>query len=757
MTYIEPLPNTVRNILKQSPNTHPGLALDKYVQAYDPSAVDSGKLSELVQKPALDKVVQLSRTAPSGLDLERLLQRRTAMLGGLDATIFECTTAGPLTLHLSRASALENAGLCLHHLYGFTYLPGSGLKGMARAYAETVWLPGQKDQSAARANCSRIFGTGAEGKTSTAGEIIFHDAWPCQWPVLSTDILNNHNVKYYAGKSDPGDWDNPVPVYFLSVAAGTTFSFALSPRRIGTDPGLTRLAREWLLGALCHLGAGAKTNAGYGAFIPKEEPVPPLASDARAVFETEVELVTPAFLAGAQQGKDDCVLRPATLRGLMRWWWRTLHAGHVDRKTLQDMEAMIWGDTKKAGAVRITVQTLGEQMPQLFDLKQGNSPKIDFLKNNELQPQPNRKTSQGLFYFAYGMSDGGKKRWFILPGSKWKIHIDAKNSLFDKISVDKEIVLRQAVASLWLFTNYGGVGSKSRKGFGSLKSSINNVDHSWCIKSGQLLRDHCLPNVRKDARIQGVSINNAIIKEIDTEWSNYWYALDQIGYSAQSFAQTMKHNAAKKALGLPRKIGHPVTGTFREPETRRHSSPVHFHMHKSDKGALSIRIAAFPSQRLPDYTTSKSFLQKYVNWVKTDIRSHSAAKQKGKSTPYIPGSAHGHTVYSPAFDAKQVNFPNTGDKVETLLLEEKTKKGGWKAKHLKSELSGPVQNSSDVPSDKKPGDSVTLIVQSVNPREIAFRYPTAADAQKQKDGSHKQGKAGRGGSGSHGGRHGGRR
>ena len=38
-------------------------------------------------------------------------------------------TSGRLTLHLARASALENAGLCLHPLYGFTYLPGTGLKG----------------------------------------------------------------------------------------------------------------------------------------------------------------------------------------------------------------------------------------------------------------------------------------------------------------------------------------------------------------------------------------------------------------------------------------------------------------------------------------------------------------------------------------------------------------------------------------------------------------------------------------------------
>ena len=59
----------------------------------------------------------------------------------MGALRWRCATTGPLTLHLVRASALENAGICLHPLYGFVYLPGTGLKGMARAYAETVWLP----------------------------------------------------------------------------------------------------------------------------------------------------------------------------------------------------------------------------------------------------------------------------------------------------------------------------------------------------------------------------------------------------------------------------------------------------------------------------------------------------------------------------------------------------------------------------------------------------------------------------------------
>src|SRR5690606_37175482 len=79
--------------------------------------------------------------------------------------------------------------------------------------------------------------------------------------------------------------------------------------------------------------------------------------------------------------------------------------------------------------------------------------------------------------------------------------------------------------------------------------------------------------------------------------------------------------------------------------------------------------------------------------------------------------------------ASKATLPNAGDRVNAELLEEKTKKGGWKAKHRDSVLVCPIQTWSDVPADKKPGDAVLLIVRFANVREIAFRYPTPADDQ----------------------------
>jgi CRISPR-associated protein Cmr6 len=71
-----------------------------------------------------------------------------------------------------------------------------------------------------------------------AGAVVFHDAWPVEWPRLQVDILNNHHAGYYQKAEPPGDWDSPVPVYFLSVPPGQRFRFAVSPRRDDCGPEL---------------------------------------------------------------------------------------------------------------------------------------------------------------------------------------------------------------------------------------------------------------------------------------------------------------------------------------------------------------------------------------------------------------------------------------------------------------------------------------------------------------------------------------
>ncbi len=768
MGFFAPLPGGMRDCISR--NTHPGLLLDKYVASWDPSA-PTGKLSESVQRPTVEGVAKLSQRPPEGFDYSAFKNRRGRMLECLGAVAFTCTTVGPLTLHLARASALENAGICLHPLYGFVYLPGTGLKGMARAYAETVWLPAQSDPVAAWRQIEVVFGWAPgsdllaprtpkpwkpsdapnpdKDESACSGCIIFHDAWPEQWPPLIADILNNHHSSYYKDGEPPGDWDSPVPVYFLAVPAGQTFSFAVSKRRSDVPTDLLALAQRWLAGALVHEGAGAKTATGYGRFKPAAGERPPLQSPARGEFNATLELVTPAFLAGANQHGEEarchCDLRPATIRGLLRWWWRILHAGHMNAKTLAALEAAIWGDVNGGGAVRLTITPISEVTPLLYDK--------DFIsKHNQLPTPPNKKTTQGLWYHSFGMDDRKKEggvsrrlqRYFLIPGTRWALHLTARPTAYDQrdekgnivqhVAIsDPDIPLRQAQAALWLLCHYGGVGSKSRKGFGSLAEPAELIgwDQERCKEVSRQLREHCRLT-KQPPSFQGAG--SAALEQmlpspdIPTKWTNYWHVLDHVGAMAQSFAQSYKHDPAKKALGLPRKVqGH---GTFKPGRhvKDRHASPVFYHLTKAVDGYI-VRVTAFPSSELPNLVASRDFLQKLLEHLKSLVQQINTNSSQGRTAPVNPigpSSTPTPAKSQPITPAKPAGptLPKVNERVEAQLLEKKTRKGGWRAKHLKSGIPGPIQNSTVVPADKKAGDIVTLVVKAVTPKEISFAWPS---------------------------------
>jgi hypothetical protein len=73
-----------------------------------------------------------------------------------------------------------------------------------------------------------------------------------------------------------------------------------------------------------------------------------------------------------------------------------------------------------------------------------------------------------------------------------------------------------------------------------------------------------------------------------------------------------------------------------------------------------------------------------------------------------------NTRSHPNGDHRRPSLPESGSKVECVLLPEKTRKGGWKAKLLQGGLEGSITNTSDVPKSAKPDQKVTLRVGAIS-------------------------------------------
>ncbi|HDQ72520.1 MAG TPA: type III-B CRISPR module RAMP protein Cmr6 [Chloroflexi bacterium] len=265
-----PLPHDTAEVLvkarKQCANL--GLWLDRYVDyeldrkdnTYKPSErarrrkERDGRNEWLLSSKRLESVIQAHYA------------RWRASLSGEGRAFreFQAEPEWRVVVGLGGPSPLETA-ITLHRVYGFPVIPGSGLKGMARAYAELGEGKNEHDPEfwAVFGGVRRVNREGQEVEERAAGLVCFLDAVPKQPPNLELDVMNPHYPNYYQGDEPPANYQSPVPIYFLTVGQSSPFAFGVVAR---TQDGNNHLdkAVEWLQGGLREMGTGGKTTAGYG-------------------------------------------------------------------------------------------------------------------------------------------------------------------------------------------------------------------------------------------------------------------------------------------------------------------------------------------------------------------------------------------------------------------------------------------------------------------------------------------------------------
>jgi hypothetical protein len=84
------------------------------------------------------------------------------------------------------------------------------------------------------------------------------------------------------------------------------------------------------------------------------------------------------------------------------------------------------------------------------------------------------------------MHDGLRQRYYLPPGARWKLVFSVRDSFYPAHSregkrIEASHILAQAEAALWLLCHFGGIGSRSRKGFGSLVALELTMELAKCI------------------------------------------------------------------------------------------------------------------------------------------------------------------------------------------------------------------------------------------------------------------------------------
>ncbi len=151
--------------------------------------------------------------------------------------------------------SVREVSMTLHWIYGIPYIPGQAIKG---TLSNWIKKEGPYDEEE---NFKSIFGT-----ENNKGNVIFMDSYPEDWNFkLSLDIMNPHYPEYYTGNIAPADWQNPNPIFFLTLQ---NVKFRINLIYLEKDVKNLKIGErtleEWLKEALQYGGVGAKTALGYG-------------------------------------------------------------------------------------------------------------------------------------------------------------------------------------------------------------------------------------------------------------------------------------------------------------------------------------------------------------------------------------------------------------------------------------------------------------------------------------------------------------
>jgi len=213
------------------------------------------------------------------------IQRERAQTTGTRLSM-EIVATQRVLLHPSSNASVTDGSVLLHHTYGVPYLPGSGLKGLARAWMRRIMGPAPSERGAKRTDqrdaelLRALFGELPDrelGRPGNAAVVELMDAlWipelpqgaQSDWSPLALDVVNPHVSSYYTGEAAPTDHEEPVPTHRLTVAPGTRFLVELTSP-VGEEQSMqwVRYVAERLIRpALQNLGFGAWTAAGYGRF-----------------------------------------------------------------------------------------------------------------------------------------------------------------------------------------------------------------------------------------------------------------------------------------------------------------------------------------------------------------------------------------------------------------------------------------------------------------------------------------------------------
>ncbi len=313
-----------------------------------------------------------------------------------------------------------------------------------------------------------------------------------------------------------------------------------------------------------------------------------------STLEISLRVLSPAFVRG--RNKSAAELRAPSFKGQLRWWYRAWNPLAFELESDWAEGRVMGGTGRSEGQCPFTLRIRPEAEPALVSWSS--------IESKAEKGSINKPGGLRYLGFSFGMpSQDSRNKKAIAPGSRFRaVHLVRSEPSHEQV--------RALLASWWLLAHLGGIGARSRRGFGSL------VLESWSWPGQEeVLNDLPLPATAESGDdwsrqiLQGLDTltrwapgrdgwpssaprldrESRVVLRAEKAWNHWQAAMEDAG---RVLAQGRRDRRGRDEIDARVTFGLPLTtgrGTRRrswqpasfllEPiKTNRHASPLHLHI-----------------------------------------------------------------------------------------------------------------------------------------------------------------------------------
>lgn len=332
------------------------------------------------------------------------------------------------------------------------------------------------------------------------------------------------------------------------------------------------------------------------------------------ILKATYRIVTPMFIGDAQQ--EATGISPQSVKGALRFWWRALMWGkfYSDTKNesaalkkLHQLEGKLFGqasDNANAAAFILQVDDSGIKYQKKSDWPRGGNDFSGYL---------------GLGLWESGSHARGNfqpHRQYVEENQNFTVKlIFLKQTKPDLKASDIEQKTLQDALIAWGL--WGGLGSRARRGFGSVAISTLNTENfdfktseEYQKASLELLKRYRLHNIPEQSPFTAFNTKSQLAIQ-ERSFANARLAHQHLGEAFKNY----RGQPSRLRGSIKRVFGMPYSGGTRLEGEARRASPLLFHIHPIAQQYVSAALfmpADFHHNvnlDKPDYAIASGFLK----------------------------------------------------------------------------------------------------------------------------------------------------